>query len=122
MCVSSVPLGLSPSDSYGRVTTGFVHAGGVVPEKFDAVQANANIDAEYGNQGTDFAMIPKEGFGWYVCSVPSLAPSPAHDVARRTNASYQVGLEVLTQFQRRALGALTPPDTFFYGKHVAPGA
>lgn len=34
----------------------------------------------------------------------------------RTNASYQLGLEVITQFQRRALGALTPPDTFFNGR------
>lgn len=34
----------------GRVTCGFVNAGGVVPEKFNAVEASANIDAEYGNQ------------------------------------------------------------------------
>ncbi|BGP38412.1 alpha,alpha-trehalase nth1 [Rhodotorula kratochvilovae] len=76
------------------LTTGFVEAGGCVPEKFDAVEGTSNIDAEYGNQGTDFHLIPREGFGW-------------------TNASYQVGLSIITQFQRRALGALTPPDTFF---------
>ena len=70
------------------VTTGFVSAGGVVPEKFNAVEASANIDAEYGNQGTDFQYLPREGFGW-------------------TNASYQVGLNFITQFQRRALGTLT---------------
>ncbi|ORY88799.1 glycoside hydrolase family 37 protein [Leucosporidium creatinivorum] len=78
------------------VTCGFVEAGGCVPEKFNAVESSSNIDAEYGNQGTDFTLIPREGFGW-------------------TNASYQLGLEVITQFQRRALGALTPPDSFFYG-------
>ncbi|TNY22358.1 alpha,alpha-trehalase-neutral trehalase [Rhodotorula diobovata] len=76
------------------LTTGFVEAGGCVPEKFDAVEGTSNIDAEYGNQGTDFHLIPREGFGW-------------------TNASYQVGLSIITQFQRRALGALTPPDSFF---------
>ncbi|KAI5477104.1 alpha,alpha-trehalase, glycoside hydrolase family 37 protein [Pseudohyphozyma bogoriensis] len=79
------------------VTCGFVNAGGVVPEKFNAVEASANIDAEYGNQGTDFKLIPKEGFGW-------------------TNASFQVGLEVLSSHERRALGTLTPPDTFYFGK------
>ncbi|GAA5926388.1 hypothetical protein JCM1841_007002 [Sporobolomyces salmonicolor] len=76
------------------LTVGFVEAGGCVPEKFNAVEGTSNIDAEYGNQGTDFALIPREGFGW-------------------TNASYQVGLTMITQFQRRALGALTPPETFF---------
>lgn len=49
-----------------RVTIGFVEAGGVVPEKFNAVEASANIDAEYGNQGTDFVHVPREGFGWSV--------------------------------------------------------
>ncbi|KAM0754949.1 trehalase-domain-containing protein [Meredithblackwellia eburnea MCA 4105] len=76
------------------VTCGFVEAGGVVPEKFNAVEASANIDAEYGNQGTDFHLIPREGFGW-------------------TNASYQVGLSYITPHQNRALGTLTPPDVFF---------
>ncbi|KAK4058296.1 alpha,alpha-trehalase nth1 [Microbotryomycetes sp. JL221] len=79
------------------VTTGFVEAGGCVPEKFNAVECSSNIDAEYGNQGTDFVLLPREGFGW-------------------TNSSYQIGLGVITEFQKRALGALTPPDQFFYGK------
>lgn len=47
-----------------RVTSGFVEAGGVVPEKFNCIEASSNIDAEYGNQGTDFHLIPREGFGW----------------------------------------------------------
>lgn len=37
---------------------------GCVPEKFNAVESSSNIDAEYGNQGTDFTLIPREGFGW----------------------------------------------------------
>ncbi|GAA5861298.1 hypothetical protein JCM8547_008551 [Rhodosporidiobolus lusitaniae] len=81
------------------LTTGFVEAGGCVPEKFNAVEGTSNIDAEYGNQGTDFHLIPREGFGW-------------------TNSSYQVGLSFLTQYQRRALGALTPPDSFFRNGRV----
>lgn len=40
-----------------RVTCGFVEAGGVVPEKFNAVEASANIDAEYGNQVSSFCSI-----------------------------------------------------------------
>ncbi|GAA5975859.1 hypothetical protein JCM10908_005305 [Rhodotorula pacifica] len=81
------------------LTVGFVEAGGCVPEKFNAVEGTSNIDAEYGNQGTDFHLIPREGFGW-------------------TNSSYQVGLSVITQAQRRALGALTPPDSFFRAGNV----
>ncbi|GAA5866536.1 hypothetical protein JCM3774_004005 [Rhodotorula dairenensis] len=81
------------------LTVGFVEAGGCVPEKFNAVEGTSNIDAEYGNQGTDFHLIPREGFGW-------------------TNSSFQVGLSVITQAQRRALGALTPPDTFFRAGNV----
>ncbi|GAA6034834.1 hypothetical protein JCM8097_009323 [Rhodosporidiobolus ruineniae] len=81
------------------LTTGFVEAGGCVPEKFNAVEGTSNIDAEYGNQGTDFHLIPREGFGW-------------------TNSSYQVGLTFITPTQRRALGALTPPDTFFRSGRV----
>lgn len=43
---------------YCRVTCGFVEAGGVVPEKFNAVEASANIDAEYGNQVRSLSFAP----------------------------------------------------------------
>ena len=46
------------------MTTAFVDFNGVVPEKFDAVKLSHLVDAEYGNQGIDFKMIPREGFGW----------------------------------------------------------
>ena len=46
------------------MTTAFVDFNGVVPEKFDAVKLSHLVDAEYGNQGIDFNMIPREGFGW----------------------------------------------------------
>lgn len=46
------------------MTTAFVDFNGVVPEKFDAVKLSHMVDAEYGNQGVDFKMVPREGFGW----------------------------------------------------------
>ena len=27
------------------------------------------VDAEYGNQGIDFKMVPREGFGWMNCEL-----------------------------------------------------
>ena len=50
--------------SFCRMTTAFVDFNGVVPEKFDAVKLSHLVDAEYGNQGIDFKMVPREGFGW----------------------------------------------------------
>jgi len=67
---------------------------GVVPEKFDAVKLSHLVDAEYGNQGIDFKMVPREGFGWM-------------------NAAYQVGLHYLTTHMRRAVAACTSPEIFF---------
>ena len=61
------------------MTTAFVDFNGVVPEKFDAVKLSHLVDAEYGNQGIDFKMVPREGFGWMNGACPSplhLPPSP----------------------------------------------
>lgn len=76
------------------ITLTFFNFNGVVTEKFDAVQMSHMVNAEYGNQGSDIKMVPREGFGW-------------------TNSSYQVGLTFLTQHQRRAVAALQHPDDFF---------
>ncbi|KXS22004.1 glycoside hydrolase family 37 protein [Gonapodya prolifera JEL478] len=73
------------------ITKAFVDYNGVVPEKFDVVDMTHKVDVEYGNVGTDFKFVPREGFGWM-------------------NASYQVGLTYLPVSYRRALGMLTPPD------------
>jgi alpha,alpha-trehalase len=73
------------------LTKSFVDHNGVVPEKFDAVNLDHNVHVEYGNVGTDFKMIPREGFGWM-------------------NASYKVGLSYLNHYMTRALGALVDPD------------
>lgn len=66
----------------------------MVPEKFDVVTLNHKVNVEYGNVGVDFKFIPREGFGWM-------------------NASYEVGLTLMTDHMRRALGALCHPDVFF---------
>ncbi len=49
---------------------------GTVPEKYDVVRRTHLVFAEYGNVGTEFAYITKEGFGWM-------------------NASFQLGLAAL---------------------------
>ncbi|KIK33242.1 glycoside hydrolase family 37 protein [Suillus luteus UH-Slu-Lm8-n1] len=76
------------------MTTAFVDFNGVVPEKFDAVKLSHLVDAEYGNQGLDFKMVPREGFGWM-------------------NAAYQVGLSFLTTHMRRAVATCTSPEVLF---------
>ncbi|KAH9928369.1 trehalase-domain-containing protein [Fomitopsis serialis] len=76
------------------MTTAFVDFNGVVPEKFDAVKLSHLVDAEYGNQGVDFKMVPREGFGWM-------------------NAAYQVGLSFLSTGMRRAVSTCTSPEVVF---------
>ncbi|KAJ8495676.1 hypothetical protein ONZ45_g12764 [Pleurotus djamor] len=85
------------------MTTAFVDFNGVVPEKFDAVKLSHLVDAEYGNQGIDFKMVPREGFGWM-------------------NSAYQVGLTFLTMHMRRAVAACTSPEVFFGNASQAENA
>jgi alpha,alpha-trehalase len=70
---------------------------GTVPEKYDVVKCTHRVFVEYGNVGTEFDYITKEGFGWM-------------------NASYQVGLTVLSPEQRAALEALAPVEAVFGAK------
>ena len=67
---------------------------GTVPEKFDVVKRSHQVFAEYGNVGTKFSYITKEGFGWM-------------------NASYQVGLTLLPPELRVHLERLVPPEWLF---------
>ncbi|KAJ1567771.1 alpha,alpha-trehalase nth1 [Cladochytrium tenue] len=76
------------------IVKSFVDFNGVVPEKFDVVGMTHRVQVEYGNVGTDFKFVVREGFGWM-------------------NASFQVGLVYLTNHMRRALGTLTHPDQLF---------
>jgi alpha,alpha-trehalase len=57
---------------------------GTIPEKYDVVERTHAVFAEYGNVGTEFDYITGEGFGWM-------------------NASFQVGLGLLSPAERRQL-------------------
>ncbi|KAI7153053.1 Neutral [Hortaea werneckii] len=76
-------------------TKAFVDFNGVVVEKYDVTQQMYphKVEAEYGNQGSDFKGVATEGFGW-------------------VNASYVYGLQIVNAHMKRALGAVTPWDTF----------
>ncbi len=67
---------------------------GTVTEKYDVVRRSHEVFAEYGNVGTKFSYITREGFGW-------------------TNASYQVGLGLLSRELRTQLERLLPPESIF---------
>ncbi|KAI9033863.1 trehalase-domain-containing protein [Phycomyces nitens] len=84
------------------ITKSFVDFNGVVPEKFDVVGLSHKVEVEYGNVGTDFKFVPREGFGWM-------------------NASYQVGLSFLNVQMRRALGTCTNPDLLFEKQMLLQG-
>ena len=106
------------------MTTAFVDFNGVVPEKFDAVRLSHLVDAEYGNQGIDFKMVPREGFGWM--NGTSVRPPSAAQLTLPSSAlaaAYQVGLSFLTNHMRRAVAACTSPEVFFgrtmMGEHTA---
>ncbi|KAF2647572.1 glycoside hydrolase family 37 protein [Lophiostoma macrostomum CBS 122681] len=77
------------------VTKAFVDFNGVVVEKYDVTRPidPHKVEAEYGNQGSDFKGIPREGFGW-------------------VNASYIYGLTLVSAHMKRALGTLTTWDDF----------
>ncbi|KZF19009.1 glycoside hydrolase family 37 protein [Xylona heveae TC161] len=77
------------------ITKAFVDFNGVVVEKYDVTRPidPHKVEAEYGNQGSDFKGVAREGFGW-------------------VNASYVYGLQILSAHMRRALGACTPYETF----------
>ena len=107
------------------MTTAFVDFNGVVPEKFDAVKLSHLVDAEYGNQGVDFKMVPREGFGWmngtfssFRSLVALLSPSVS-DARLALSAAYQVGLTYLSTGMRRAGSACTSPEVFF-GNYLNP--
>ena len=71
-----------------------VNHNGTIPEKFDVVNRTHQVFAEYGNVGTKFSYITREGFGW-------------------TNASYEVGLSILPKQSRDSLDRLIPPEWIY---------
>ncbi len=76
------------------ITFNAANYNGTVPEKFDVVTRSHQVFAEYGNVGTKFSYITREGFGW-------------------TNASYLIGLTVLPEELRADLNRLIPPEWVF---------
>jgi alpha,alpha-trehalase len=76
------------------ITRNAVDYNGTIPEKFDLEISSHKVFAEYGNVGTEFDYIAKEGFGW-------------------VNASYQYGLQILGDELKEKLGALVSPDDLF---------
>ncbi|KFZ18635.1 hypothetical protein V502_04016 [Pseudogymnoascus sp. VKM F-4520 (FW-2644)] len=77
------------------ITKAFVDYNGVVVEKYDVTRPvdPHRVDAEYGNQGSDFKGVAREGFGW-------------------VNASYVYGMQICNVHMRRALGTCTPYETY----------
>jgi alpha,alpha-trehalase len=67
---------------------------GAIVEKYDVVTRSHKVHAEYGNVGADFEYLSREGFGW-------------------TNASLQVGLQLLPGRLRRWLERLVAPEFLF---------
>ena len=76
------------------ITKNAVEYNGTIPEKFDLEISSHKVFAEYGNVGTEFDYIAKEGFGW-------------------VNASYQYGLQILSDNLKLELNKLTSPDELF---------
>ncbi len=76
------------------ITRNAVDYNGTIPEKFDLEISSHKVFAEYGNVGTEFDYIAKEGFGW-------------------VNASYQYGLQILNDELKQKLEALVSPDDIF---------
>ncbi len=64
---------------------------GVIPEKFNVVTGSHEVFVEYGNVGTKFDYITREGFGW-------------------TDASFVTGMNFLSPGQGADLDHLKPPD------------
>ena len=72
----------------------FVDYNGTIPEKYDVVNRTHKVFAEYGNVGTNFQYITKEGFGWM-------------------NAAFRTGLKYLNKKLLVNLNELIPPEWIF---------
>ncbi len=77
------------------ITKNAVNYNGTIPEKYNVVMATHKVFAEYGNVGTNFEYITREGFGWM-------------------NASYLYGLHILPKKYHQALNDLTHPDKIIF--------
>ncbi len=76
------------------ITKNACNYNGTIPEKYDVVTGSHKVFAEYGNQGTDFEYITREGFGWM-------------------NASFQYGMQLLSDDLKVELNNLSLPEELF---------
>ena len=76
------------------ITLNATQYGGTIPEKFDVTRRSHRVFAEYGNVGTTFSYITREGFGW-------------------TNASFQIGMGLLPAEYVGDLNRVIPPEWLF---------
>ncbi len=76
------------------ITINAYNYNGTIAEKYDMVSRSSQVFAEYGNVGTKFSFITRQGFGW-------------------TNASYVVGLTYLSKKLIADLDRLIPPEWVF---------
>jgi alpha,alpha-trehalase len=76
------------------ITKNAVNYNGTIPEKYDVVSATHKVFAEYGNVGTNFEYITREGFGWM-------------------NASYLYGLSLIPDHLKDKINNLVDPDQLF---------
>lgn len=76
------------------ITVNAYNYNGTIAEKYDMVTRSSQVFAEYGNVGTKFSYITRQGFGW-------------------TNASYVIGLTFLTKKLIAVLDRLIPPEWVF---------
>ncbi|RKF79720.1 Neutral trehalase [Golovinomyces cichoracearum] len=86
------------------MTKAFVDFNGVVVEKYDVTRIvdPHRVEVEYGNQGSNFEGVAKEGFGW-------------------VNASYIYGLTIINSHMQRALGTLTPWEQYARATNTLSG-
>ncbi len=80
------------------ITINAYNYNGTIAEKYDMTNRSSQVFAEYGNVGTKFSYITREGFGW-------------------TNASFVVGLTLLTKKMTDDLDMLLPPEWVFNAKN-----
>jgi alpha,alpha-trehalase len=73
------------------VTSNACDYNGTIAEKYDLVNRTAQVFAEYGNIGTKFSYMAREGFGW-------------------TNASVVVARSLLSPQQLADLNRNVPPE------------
>lgn len=76
------------------IVKNFIDYGGAIAEKYDVVNSTLDFLVEYGNEGTNFEYLNKEGFGW-------------------TNSSFKYGWSKLSKKYHKHLVKLVPPEIIF---------